>query len=97
MDQVLKMFKDSFVYSGKCNDYDENGNLVSNLFRDASHMAQVVEDENVVNLTQSQFLSLLKVKNIPNLNLKLQLNIDKQIAWIYDEIEDIHYFYYFKP
>lgn len=87
----------NYTYSGKCSDYDEDGELLSSIFRDASDMAVKTDPENedVYDLTYDQFLLIVspasgfEVKK----GLTYQVNVYDQIAWIYDDNEDIHYFF----
>lgn len=91
----LKAYKKSFYYNGKCNDYDDDGDLISSLFRDATEMAGIVDGDNpsVINLTYKEFKSILGQDYPVPQECLYQINIEKQIAWIYNESEDIHYFF----
>lgn len=92
--KIPKALIGKLTYSGKCNDYDNQGNLSSPLFGDATEMAQIVESENVVDLNFEEFKKLVSAHEdfIPK-GVVYQINLVEGIAWAYNENEDIHYFY----
>jgi hypothetical protein len=92
-DYLLKL-KNTLHYNGKCNDYDDKGELVSSLFHDASHMAYIVDEdrEDVITLTEKEIRRILASQEIP-IGDMFQLNTSHEIAWIYNSEEDIHYFF----
>ena len=89
-----KKLQKSLSYSGKCNDYDSSGNIDSPLFNNATDMAQVVEDTEVFDLSFKEFQSLLSPhEDFIAKGHKYQINLKEGIAWVYNEHDDIHYFY----
>lgn len=91
----IKPYLKRFHYNGKCNDYDEDGELVSSLFRDATEMSQATDEDNeyVLDLTYEQFILLLTHDYPVPKGLQYQININQGVAWYYNEDEDIHYFF----
>ena len=90
---MIKHLIHQLGYSGKCNDYDDEGNLLSHLFSDATEMAQVVESEEVVTLTAAEFTQLVIPGTHVHLGNLYQVHPEAGIAWVYNETDDIHYFY----
>lgn len=93
--EKLTPFLNRLSYSGKCNDYDNEGNLESPIFKDATDMAGVVEDENIVDLSLEQFSMILRPGQEAAKGDVFQINLKEGVAWVYNSSEDIHYFYSF--
>lgn len=79
-------------YVGSCTE-DE---VVENYFGDATVLAQTVENGQPIDF--EQFVKLCTVH--PNIINEIRYNprrykfaVDEDIAWVYDQEEDIHYFY----
>lgn len=94
--KLLERLNKKLYYSGKCNDYDENGDLISNLFNDATEMAQCVEDDCVIELTLKELKSIINDNSFTSNGTNYAINTMLNIAWIYDDETDIHYFYSLK-
>jgi hypothetical protein len=90
---LLSKLKKSLTYSGKCNDYDNQGKLMSPVFTDASDMAYVVEDDEVIDLTYKEICEFLTDGEFVAAGDIYQINPRAGVAWIYNSEEDIHYFY----
>lgn len=95
MSKIPKQLIGTLSYSGKCNDYDENDDMESPIFEDATEMAQCVDDssKDVLTLTKSQFKQLLLPTEDAIPGCVYQINIAEGVAWAYHEESDIHYFY----
>lgn len=91
--KLMIKLKKSLTYSGKCNDYDQDGRLVSPVFTDASDMAYVVEDDTVIDLTHKELLDFILDGEFIASGDTYQMNPQSGVAWIYNSQEDIHYFY----
>lgn len=92
---TLKNLKGQMIYLDNCVSLGNNlSSPIYKFFRDATEMAQAVDEDNedVVTLTKEEMESLM-ANNDKLFKGDFYLNTYLNIAWSYNFDEDIHYFY----
>ena len=95
--KIIKISDSNYQYIGNCsNIFDSDGECTLNIFENSSDFAN--KDENAIELDKEEFETF--VKNIPTeIQNKIKNHIlkylfyDGNIFVIYDDNDDIHYFW----